>query len=1807
MEFTKTNHPQINSVLSLYEKEVQPFRKIHRLIDLFETIIKTHTVYVISDYIRNHHPSDEINRFLAKGLKTPSLGLWHEFSRVISHEMAMGLFSKEEYEAIYSEIPSERNKKLFTESYINKNGMYYLHNRRNYRKLRENVIPNQYLANRFWISNFFNEFIQWDDDSVSKVIHLRNYYAHGSTPEDLDCINHIKEFEPILEKWLSLEWLHETTILIFENNNKLPIDHPSATNSLINYETQTISFENYSPYLIDGNGKTLNLFPILYSKQIDGETNLYSLMFFNDLKRKQNVSFLNYPFSFHYRDKCIYQSFLEVINIEQWIGNLTPEFENRINELTESFKGRLKELSFINQFSAEKENGTLFIFGNPGVGKSAIIAKATEQNNEQHTIKYFCRRGTIYSQQDFFVDYLNRQLDLIYLSGIPLGNTFEEKIEFMHQRLKYLSDRITKKIIIMIDGVDEFTFANGDNLFSPFYSEKYVNILIIFTGRYTPETEHLYQSIPVEYKNKLELQGLEQKDIRALLYEVVNKYELEDKFVDEIDKKSQGNPLYLKLLCEELATSKRRVNDTITLPSKIEEFYDSLLHRYKRLDHNNLLLNTLFILGVSQDFVSQKQIASILKVGTAEAANAISALQEVLVESEEMDKEYQLFHESLREYLYQQMKNEMIDAENLLVEFCKEWKSHLRFDGSMKTYALRFYSQHLFNVGMWDRLLELGTNKSFIEMQIKVTEQFSSTFLLLKQCLTKIRLGGNKGILPQVLLNSTNVHYRLLNSYDEIVRWGQQKEEKYLKKALIRSELYPDEEKLVIYTLLYMYRFVNKDNINHLTNQLRVIDKHMKENITKVDSPEFYIPKAYVNRLEPFLQDSTHEKVNWLSYAERLQWPFKKSTTNERKEMPSRFEKEINDLLEGHENVEAKHLPDFENDKLQDVYFKKLTEQFIKKNKFEQYKHFVFSIQEKNQRNWEIEELCYHFALHGLENEAVDLIEQLDDQWNQASALRKVSTVLASKGKIEEALQLIQTIANLFHRNEGTFEVVRELIKMNAPSQGMNFLSLVTNPLRQQELIHLISIKYVQEEEVEKALELVSTVKNENKKSEILSEIIKILCKKESLAVALNVCSLVTKHMDKVWGLLKILSRSFDIQQDIIDNNALVLTVKELLEEYKFFEETDMHQSFVEKWISILIKANEKHQLYQTMEKFHLQLDKKLIISSLTAIVQIGWDDELKSLFTNQSRLEQAKIWYEVGIAVNEKRYMAWAYELLLEEGNSTNFREKLEQASLLTNVSTQLFIMGDFEFGQSALLELIYRMNGLSKLKNEYLLNITNSLIDQNKINESIKVYEYLLQNKNFYEETNFSRFIFSLFKNVGKRLMKEKKSLKPIMEFILADTRIAKSEMTVESILVDVGKELAEDGDFLEAEEISTQYLQREKSKEDLKNHIDFFKISRDVMIEGFNPGEDNHSLDLEEFWGSVLSSIYPKISKQSYDTWFKNTIAYKVVDDTIIVLTNNEFQTDWLTERYEKMIEKTIQEMYNEPFQVTFTHEILTPENLDRRLNLTRKNALPLSVVKTNQDLSILMECLKSNEYFFETKQLVTYIREYVTTNLNELNRSLMCEFINSLMPRAAITVQVEMIHLLKGYGRYDQVDEYLSLFLRGIGTIREKINAVIHLTTDLFWFKCLLTFIEDFSKEKKSNESDFYLEIIFQSLSMEEEQFHQLLTTIVTQNIENRDVVGMSLYAYGFWLLYFQSDKSNDEVSQEIIEEIDLYFPIPNLKGNEMANFPYEKLSDWIDLISDENDLEDIKSWAKRVENNKMTKEKFEENVKRALSL
>ncbi len=660
------NHPHLTELFQIYTSETQPFRKVHRMIDLFESLIKMHTVVIISAYIKQLNLSDSSKGMLAQGLRTPSLGTWQLFSRVLFDELEQ----------------------------------------------------NQY---EWKLSDFSSSFKALDkalNASKTNVIAFRNGYAHGATPTDEQCEKDIKQFEPFLIQLFKSGWLSASSIQYRENRVWITAD---------NYE--------------------LCLHPILLFKE-DGGSSPYA--FFNDLKNDK-VGLLNYPLSKHYREKDFYNEFHQYLPLNEWkkIGN--SEFDQRIEELTESFKGRTIERDKLLKFVLDNNKGYISIQGNPGIGKSALVSQFLKdlkpyfEIQNLQTVEYFIRRGTAQAKAEYLLNYLLRKTDELFSGGREVRADGKEIWDLQQQLFSkwrlWGELNPNRKLLFLIDGLDE---AVENDIVTYLPRETFDGILFVYGSRPGghKSIDDLWTQLPVEYHSKLELLGLGKADIRALIYEVVNKYEIEreSQWVDAIENRSQGNPLYLKLLCDAMSNGLIPLNDTEALPHTINDYYKAILDRYAHDPDGDALLCALYTFAAARDYLTITHLGIINKLGEATLQRISSTLKEVLYENPftEHVLDYQLFHESFREYLVKEKKSQVNDASERIIDFCSSWKS---CDGLWEQrYPLEYYSEHLADSKKeerTERLIRLIYDEDFIKTQQNILEHYGATSNLYKNALQK--------------------------------------------------------------------------------------------------------------------------------------------------------------------------------------------------------------------------------------------------------------------------------------------------------------------------------------------------------------------------------------------------------------------------------------------------------------------------------------------------------------------------------------------------------------------------------------------------------------------------------------------------------------------------------------------------------------------------------------------------------------------------------------------------------------------------------------------------------------------------------------------------------------------------------------------------------------------------------------------------------------------------------------------------------------------------------------------------------------
>ena len=68
----------------------------------------------------------------------------------------------------------------------------------------------------------------------------------------------------------------------------------------------------------------------------------------------------------------------------------------------------------------------------------------------------------------------------------------------------------------------------------------------------------------------------------------------------------------------------------------------------------------------------------------------------------------------------------------------------------------------------------------------------------------------------------------------------------------------------------------------------------------------------------------------------------------------------------------------------------------------------------------------------------------------------------------------------------------------------------------------------------------------------------------------------------------------------------------------------------------------------------------------------------------------------------------------------------------------------------------------------------------------------------------------------------------------------------------------------------------------------------------------------MDNKELWSKALVDIELEVSKANFSTWFKNTKISKQEDGTVYIGVQNEFVRDWMSNKYNSMLLKTLRNL-------------------------------------------------------------------------------------------------------------------------------------------------------------------------------------------------------------------------------------------------------------------------------------------------------
>jgi sulfur transfer protein SufE len=285
-------------------------------------------------------------------------------------------------------------------------------------------------------------------------------------------------------------------------------------------------------------------------------------------------------------------------------------------ELLTDFVGREKELQDVFEQLITHSTTLIKVYGKPGIGKSAFLTQLESQLHENklpmNTFIFYAMKDKMDVEED---KYFFMQINA-YFNSLGIYVEFKDK-ETIAEKVKklfmaYEKSEETKKILLMIDGLDEFaSVAMIIKLLPLSIASK---IQMIWSYRPVKNIEHEIKIKTDEdsavSNYSIEIGKLSNNEVEALLSRAIpREIDVESEeynlIVDTIAEKSEGLPLYIHFIVQklkEIKNSKNLAKEIIEwakkLPQKLENFYQETFKSVEPLAREILYMAYLSRTGI---------------------------------------------------------------------------------------------------------------------------------------------------------------------------------------------------------------------------------------------------------------------------------------------------------------------------------------------------------------------------------------------------------------------------------------------------------------------------------------------------------------------------------------------------------------------------------------------------------------------------------------------------------------------------------------------------------------------------------------------------------------------------------------------------------------------------------------------------------------------------------------------------------------------------------------------------------------------------------------------------------------------------------------------------------------------------------------------------------------------------------------------------------------------------------------------------------------------------------------------------------
>ena len=402
----------------------------------------------------------------------------------------------------------------------------------------------------------------------------------------------------------------------------------------------------------------------------------------------------------------------------RWLNRKEPIFEHNLVVPEESYVPNASGMAQLNACIKGKTKGYLFLKGSPGSGKSTLLTQWTRRL-ANHSVRFYAfdflnpssQRND--SSRGSGITFLNDIVVQINKAGFDSRSMLPSFKDFSSLKKRFYEqmDELSKKFaetgvpfLIIVDGLDHITREYTDCVHTlmrvlPSPSDIPDGVVFVLGSQHF---DHLNLDAAIEKEsakksNLVEMPPLSKTESDALCHKLIAPELINDELLVKCWRKSQGHPLYLHYLLNQIENEGVDViNSVDDTPEGVEDYYQRITGTL--LEEKSALNNAL---GLISRITGVIKFDDVRKLCSEDSVLDIRNRMWHLFRFDKGGQELSFFHNSFRQYLLDKTATDVLTGDYSKekdIAYYKELSEHYR-SGWGRGY-------YLYKAGEYDQFVD---------------------------------------------------------------------------------------------------------------------------------------------------------------------------------------------------------------------------------------------------------------------------------------------------------------------------------------------------------------------------------------------------------------------------------------------------------------------------------------------------------------------------------------------------------------------------------------------------------------------------------------------------------------------------------------------------------------------------------------------------------------------------------------------------------------------------------------------------------------------------------------------------------------------------------------------------------------------------------------------------------------------------------------------------------------------------------------------------------------------------------------------